>query len=114
MYSQSNKQRVVAILALCLFIASLFGCSLPGFGNKHLTSGTPTPTITPIVSSFQPAKLLQVCLDTKPLVPDPLFRAATAQVSDMLDSSVNVNSGAWQIYISYIVGSNSYLKEAFS
>src|SRR5438874_5381442 len=107
------KHRFVASLALCLIIASLFGCSIfPGIGHKPVTSGTPTP-LPIIYSSYQPPRILQACFDTKPLVSEPLFRAAVNRVADVLDSSVNVNEGAMQVYISYIT-SQSYLQDAFS
>src|SRR5438034_9494224 len=106
------KQRFVLSLALCLFIASLLACTLPGCSHKPVTSGTPTP-IPIIYSSYQPPRILQACFDTKPLVSEPLFRAAVNRVADVLDSSVNVNEGAMQVYISYIT-SQSYLQDAFS
>src|SRR5437660_5363354 len=107
------KERFVAILALLLLLLSLFGCSLPGIGggDKHVT---PTPTPIPIIySSYQPPRLVQACFDTDPLVSEPLFRASVNRVADVLDSSVNINEGAMQVYISYIT-SQSYLQDAYS
>ncbi|SRR6266487_6556809 len=105
------KQRLVLSLALCLFIASLLACTLPGCSHKPVTSGTPTPTITPILADFQPPRLVQVCYDTYPLVSESLFRAAINRIADLF--TVNVNSSAYSVYISYIT-SSSYLKDAFS
>src|SRR5207244_9026924 len=72
------------------------------FPYTTLLRSTPTPTITPILADFQPPRILQACFDTKPLVSEPLFRAAVNRVADVLDSSVNINEGAIQVYISYI------------
>ena len=109
------KHRLVLSLALCLFIASLLACTLPGCSHKPVTSGTPTPTITPILADFQPPRLVQVCYDTYPLVSESLFRAAVNRVADLLDAptSISINEGAIQVYISYI-SSRSYLQDAFS
>ncbi len=103
---------IVPYIVFVLLIVT--SCGLPGLDASDQKHTAPAPT--PIVTSFTPERILQFCADTKPLVPDSLFKSAAALVADMLDSpsSVNVNEGKMQVYVSYIVGSNSYLKDAFS
>jgi len=99
------------IVFLLLVVTS---CGLPGLDMSEQKNHTPPPAR--IVASYTVARELQYCADTYPLVPDSLFKSAAALVTDMLDSpgAVNVNEGRIEVYISYIVGSNSYLKDAFS
>ncbi len=99
----------VYIVFLLLIVTS---CGLPGLDTS--VQKNPDPMPSPIVASFTPARDMQFCGDTKPLVPDSLFKSAAALVADMLDSSINVNEGRIEVFISYIVGSDSYLKDAFS
>lgn len=100
------------IVFLLLLVKS---CALPGIGDSPQIQGS-TPPPTRIVASHTEVRALQTCFDTYPLVPDTLFKSATALVADMLDSpdAVTVNQGQIRVYISYIVGSDSYLKDAFS
>ncbi len=116
MISQHKKQGRVPVLLLCLLFLMLVvtSCGLPGLDASDQKNSTPPPTR--IVASYTPGRTMQFCADTKPLVPDSLFKSAAALVADMLDSpsSVNVNEGKIQVYVSYIVGSNSYLKDAFA
>jgi hypothetical protein len=104
--------RIIRLLWAFLLLEVICGCSLiPQVDNKP--SGQHP---SPIVVSFTSSRILQFCADTYPLVPNSLFKSATALVADMLDSpsAVNVNEGRIEVFISYIVGSNSYLKDAFS
>jgi len=111
-----NKHRRVPVLLSCLLFLLLVvaSCGLPGLDTSDQNHTAPAPTR--LVASFTPGRILQFCADTKPLVPDSLFKSAAALVADILDSpsSVNVNEGKIQVYVSYIVGSNSYLKDAFA
>src|SRR5258708_7376278 len=84
------KHRFMTILLLCLFVATLFGCSLPGIDDSSDQQKS-APSPTPIIATNTPARILQYCADTYPLVPDSLFKSGTALVADMLDSSINVN-----------------------
>jgi hypothetical protein len=100
------------IIFLLLIVTS---CGLPGIGdNPQIQDSTSPPTR--IVAGHNVARELQTCFDTYPLVPDTLFKSATALIADMLDSpdAVTVNQGQIRVYISYIVGSDSFLKDAFS
>lgn len=108
----SNHRRI-PFLSSCLLLLLLVAasCGLPGLDPSEQSNSAPAPT--PIVASFTPGRILQFCADTKPLFPDSMFKPAVASVSDMLVAAVNVNEGAWQVYISYIT-SHSYLKDAFS
>ena len=98
---------------LCGLLAS---CTLPLPTGSDSNVVTATNGITPITAPFTPARLLQVCFDTYPIVSDSVFKAAVNRVADMLERPgvVNVNEGQITAYFSYIVGTNSYLKDAFS
>src|SRR5207245_2321903 len=91
-------------------------CGLPLPSGSDSNAVTTTPGITPIAANYTPARLLQVCFDTYPIVPDSTFHASVNRVADMLERPgvVNVNEGQITAYFSYIVGINSYLKDAFS
>src|SRR5712691_5999159 len=111
------KQRFGKIILLMgLFLSILVGCGLPLPGGSSGNTDIPTPGITPIAASYTPARLLQVCFDTFPIVPNSTFHASVNRVADMLERPgvVNVNEGQITAYFSYIVGINSYLKDAFS
>lgn len=101
---------VPSVIFLLLIVTS---CGLPGLDDGS-DQKNPDPMPSPIVARYMLPRMLQACFDTDPLVSDHLFKIATAQVAAMLDNSVNINEGRISVYISYIVGTNSYLKDAFS
>src|SRR2546421_8474393 len=86
------------IVFLLLIVTS---CGLPGLDTSDQKHNAPAPT--PFVATYTPSRIMQFCADTKPLVPDGLFKSAAALVADMLNSpsSVNVNEGKLEVYISY-------------
>lgn len=100
------------LIFLLLIVTS---CGLPGLDSAQSDHKNNALKPTPIAASYTPARILQTCFDTYPLVPDPLFRSSISLVADMLESpgSIHLNEGAVQVYISYIT-SFSYLKDAFS
>jgi hypothetical protein len=102
------------IVPYIVFLLIITSCGLPGLDTSSQQNSKPAPT--PIVASYTPSRILQYCPDTYPLVSDVLFKSGTALVADMLASpgAVNVNEGQISVFISYIVGSDSYLKDAFS
>jgi len=102
------------IVPYIVFLLIITSCGLPGLDTSDQKKPDPMPTRN--IASYTVARELQYCADTYPLVPDSLFKSATALVADMLDSpgSVNVNEGQISVFVSYIVGSDSYLKDAFS
>lgn|GEM_PF-5319690 len=106
------RNAIPSIVFLLLIVTS---CGLPGLDTSDQQNPTPPPP-TRIVASYTVARELQYCADTYPLVPDSLFKSGTALVADMLVAAgaVTVNEGQIRVYISYIVGSDSYLKDAFS
>ncbi len=120
MSSQHKKLAVNAyywlrnLVPYIVFLLIITSCGLPGLDTSDQQNSKPAPT--PIVASYTPSRMLQYCPDTYPLVSDVLFKTGTALVADMLSSpgAVNVNEGQISVFVSYIVGTNSYLKDAFS
>lgn len=114
------KKRLWIVLVCFILFGLLCGllasCTLPLPGGSSDNTATPTSEMTPIAASYTPARLVQVCFDTYPIVSDSVFKAAINRVADMFEQpgAVNVNEGQITAYFSYIVGTNSYLKDAFS
>ncbi len=118
-----QKQRITAyywrrnvipyIVFLLLIVTS---CGLPGLDDGSEQKNSAPPPTPIVVANPPPARELQYCADTDPLVSDNLFKSGTALVADMLDnpSTISVSESQIRVYISYIVGTNSYLKDAFS
>jgi len=55
-----------------------------------------------ILAPYQPFRIVQICLDTPPLYPESLFRTAANAVADRIDSSITVNFGGMEVYVTLI------------
>ena len=79
---------------LLAFLILVSGCSLK-------KSSTPL-TEQPILAPYQPLRIVQICLDTPPLYPESLFRNAAIAIADRIDSSITVNFGGMEVYVTLI------------
>jgi hypothetical protein len=76
------------------FLILVSGCSL---------KQSPTLlTEQPIRSPYQPFRIVQICLDTPPLYPESLFHTAANTIADRIDSSITVNFGGMEVYVTLI------------
>jgi hypothetical protein len=76
------------------FLILVSGCSL---------KQSPTLlTEQPIRSQYQSFRIVQICLDTPPLYPEHLFRTAANAIADRIDSSITVNFGGMEVYVTLI------------
>ncbi len=97
----TNKKYLFCCLLAFMILVS--GCSL---------KKSPTPlTEQPILASYQPFRIVQICLDTPPLYPERLFRSAAKAIADHIDSSITVNSGGMEVYVTLITH-DSYQDDA--
>jgi hypothetical protein len=87
----SKKHLFCCLLAFLILVS---GCSL---------KQSPTPVKEqPIIAPYQPFRIVQICLDTPPLYPERLFRAAASAIADRIDSSITVNFGGMEVYVTLI------------
>src|SRR6266536_2570361 len=93
------------VFFLLLIVTS---CGLPDLDNSDMQKSKPVPQR--IIASHTVERDLQYCADTFPLVPNSLFKSGTTLVADVLDSpsTININEDTVRIFVSYIVGSDSY------
>ncbi len=109
--------RTILPYIVFLILLIVTSCAPPGLDTSDQSDQKNNgPQPTPIVASYTVPRILQYCADTFPLVSNTLFKSGAALVADMLDSpgTVNLNEGKIEVFISYIVGSNSYLMDAFA
>jgi len=100
MDSRSKKQRLVSTLLLCLLIASLIGCS-PPFPTGHKIT-PPDPGITPIVSIYQPARLVSVLIDTPPYFEASYFNAVLNAIADRVLELTTLCQGGLTVFASFL------------
>lgn len=87
----SKKYLFCCLLAFLILVS---GCSL---------KKSPTPlTKQPILAPYQPFRIVQICLDTPPLYPERLFRTAANAIANRIDSSITVNFGGMEVYVTLI------------
>src|SRR6266487_2919438 len=76
------------------FLILVSGCSL---------KQPPTPlNVHPILAPYRPFRIVQICLDTPPIYPDRLFHDAANAIADRIDSSITVNFGGMEVYVTLI------------
>jgi hypothetical protein len=92
----SKKYLFCCLLAILILVSS---CTI---------KQSPIPlTEQPILAPYQPFRIVQVCLDTPPLYPENLFYDAVNAIADRIESSVTVNFGGIEVYVTLITH-NSY------
>ncbi len=79
---------------LLSFLVLVSGCSI----KQSPTSLTEQIILAP----YQPFRIVQICLDTPPLYPERLFRTAANVIADRIDSSITVNFGGMEVYVTLI------------
>jgi hypothetical protein len=87
----SKKNLFCCLLAFLILVS---GCSL----KKPPVSLTEQPILAP----YQPFRIVQICLDTPPLYPEYLFRAAANAIANRIDTSITVNFGGMEVYVTLI------------
>jgi hypothetical protein len=95
---QHKKQGRMSVLLSGLLFVVLCGCSVIPQPGHH----TPGHIEHPIITPYQPYRVVQVCLDTPPLFPARLMHEATSAIADRIDSAVTVNLGGLLVFVSYI------------
>src|SRR6266851_8792034 len=97
--NRDNRKRAVASISPILMLLVLSGCA------SVFPQGAHTRIVhveQPIVTAYQPYRVVQVCLDTPPLSPAQYFHAAAAIVADRIDELATVNQGGLVVYVSLI------------
>src|SRR5437588_4758094 len=95
---QHKNHGIASVLLPCMLLMVLYGCSIIPQTGRHASGHIEQPIITP----YQPYRVVQVCLDTPPLFPARLMHEATSAIADRIDSAVTVNFGGLLIFVSYI------------
>src|SRR6266487_4736971 len=85
------------VLLSSLLIVTLVGCSIIPSGNHTVRHRE-----QPITAAHQPLRVVQLCLDTAPFMPDTYFSAAANTVADRINQAITVNREKLDIYIGLI------------
>lgn len=86
-----------ALLSYILLVV-LSGCGI----IPQIGSHSPKQIEQPIITPYQPVRIVQLCLDTPPLYPARLMHEAAMAVADSIDSAVTVNFGGLLVFVTYI------------
>ncbi|HYT46461.1 MAG TPA: hypothetical protein VEP90_29285, partial [Methylomirabilota bacterium] len=109
MYSEHKNKRlvlkqrlVIVLLCIVLFVVlwGLVGCSLP-LPSSQKTHST-DPGIAPIVSTYQPNRLVSVLVDTPPFFEASYFKAVLNAVADRTLELTNVCQGGFTVFVSFL------------
>ncbi len=93
--------RILTVLWAIMLVALICGCSLiPQIGHKDNKS--PNPWITPIVSSWQPSRLVSVLIDTPPYFEASYFKAVESEVAQRTLDLTTVNQGGLTVFVSFL------------
>lgn len=101
MGSKSNrysKRAVLSIVPILMLHLVMSGCALFPQGSHVRIAHVEQP----IVSAYQPYRVIQVCLDTPPISPAQYFHATAAMIADRIDEVATVNQGGLVVYVSLI------------
>ncbi len=99
MNSLYRKRGVISALLTSLLFLTLSGC---GSIFPQVARATIARPEQPILSPFQPFRLVQVCLDTPPLFSAKYFREAASAIANKVDASVMPNQGGLAVFVSLI------------
>ncbi len=84
---------------LCCLLAA---CNLPLPGGSSDNTATPTPGITPIVSTYQRSRLVSVLIDTPPFMQATYYKEALNSVADRVLEQTTVCQGGLTVFVSFL------------
>src|SRR5437867_1502651 len=107
-YTKHNNQRqflkqrlYIVLVCIVLFglLCGLLAACLPLPTGSSGNVPTPAPLITPIVSTYQPSRLVSVLIDTPPFMQATYYKEALYAVADRVLELTTVCQGSLTVFV---------------